>query len=1026
MKFRHVIILLLTCCALIPLKAQQLYFDNITTRNGLTSNDITCVYEDHSGFLWIGTKDGLNRFDGRMFKTFRNVPSNPNSLSGNFIVQVLQDKQGIYWIATKDGGLTRYDAKAPDEKQFTQIRNNPKDSSTIATNRLICLYDWDENYLLVGAEVVPGIFINKKDLSISYWNWQAEGMRPDKADKQPKHNSLNWIHHFETIDDSTFYMSMLTLQAFLKVNKNTGQTVSYNLFNKEAISCPYFITYKNNCWMASWSEGLFKADMHADINGNYPSMRVKGIDDFVTCIALFDTINLLIGTQASGLFIYNIVTGAAKQYKRNMADVHSLASNKIRYIYKDSRGIWWIATGAGLAEYNQWLHKFNETEFAGIDKDFTVFSSNINANGDVTVCSTLGITNLPANGHVSTQKITYQKKELIPTLLTQTPAGQTLIATENSIYKYTDGITEVKPLPVQTDPEKNITPPLYTAGIYQIRDVLADTVNGTPGLWLGILGYGLSFYDLKNTYYYSMYGVAGNNKTLGNNLSHKLAKDIDGNIWLATGEGLYKWAKGNEIGENNFTQYLNNPTDTNSLPHNDVSDIWAAPDGNIWVSTIGGLAMYDGKKFYRYTLTNPSPMFGIQADHHKRIWVITRNGLEVFDMATKQFQHVDVNEPELNSRIALYFSRSENNTIGFTADNKFFSFNPNNFRFDTVYPKIYLADMEVFGKSYLHNALSGKVSLSPKQRFIDFTISALQFTVPENIRFQYMLDGLEETWNTTSTGQIKYTNLSPGQYKLMVRVTNPVGKYSAPVALANFTIATPFYATWWFFTLCVLLIASLAYAFYRYRINQILAMQKVRNKIARDLHDDIGSTLGSISFFSEAAKQLVESSNNAGAEKMLLKIGDTSREMIENMSDIVWSVNPQNDTVKHLTERMRVFAGDLVASSEIQLHFNCDKKVDEMKLSMEQRKNIFLIFKETIYNSVKYAACKNIIVDIVRNDGGLAMKITDDGKGFDVNNYTSKNGNGLKNMKHRAQEVGAVYTIQSSPEKGTVTTLLIT
>jgi signal transduction histidine kinase len=247
-----------------------------------------------------------------------------------------------------------------------------------------------------------------------------------------------------------------------------------------------------------------------------------------------------------------------------------------------------------------------------------------------------------------------------------------------------------------------------------------------------------------------------------------------------------------------------------------------------------------------------------------------------------------------------------------------------------------------------------------------------------------------------------------------------------PVALANFTIATPFYATWWFFTLCALFIASLAYAFYRYRINQIIAMQKVRNKIARDLHDDIGSTLGSISFFSEAAKQLVESSNTAGAEKMLVKIGDTSREMIENMSDIVWSVNPQNDTVKHLTERMRVFAGDLVASSEIQLHFNCDKKVDEMKLSMEQRKNIFLIFKETIYNSVKYAACKNITVDIVRNDGGLEMKIADEGKGFDVNNYTSKNGNGLKNMKHRAEEVGAVYTIQSSPEKGTTTTLLIT
>ena len=195
-------------------------------------------------------------------------------------------------------------------------------------------------------------------------------------------------------------------------------------------------------------------------------------------------------------------------------------------------------------------------------------------------------------------------------------------------------------------------------------------------------------------------------------------------------------------------------------------------------------------------------------------------------------------------------------------------------------------------------------------------------------------------------------------------------------------------------------------------------------KIAKNLHDDIGSTLGSISVFSEAAKQLLQQEKTEKAQNMLLKIGETSREMIENMSDIVWSVNPKNDAAKHLMDRMRVFAGDLVASSEIQLNFNADTNAEDVKLSMEQRKNIFLIFKETVYNTIKYSGGKNLYIDIKKDASHLRIIIRDDGKGFDVNNYTSKNGNGIKNMRFRAEEVNAKYHIESSPA-GTVTTITV-
>ncbi len=124
----------------------QFHFENITTVNGLSGNIVTCPYQDSKGFLWVGTSFGLNRYDGNIFQTFYNDPQNVNSLSGNNIVDVVQDKQGIFWIATKDGGLTRYDPPQVKDKQFTQFKNNPNDENTIATNRLICLFDYSPEY----------------------------------------------------------------------------------------------------------------------------------------------------------------------------------------------------------------------------------------------------------------------------------------------------------------------------------------------------------------------------------------------------------------------------------------------------------------------------------------------------------------------------------------------------------------------------------------------------------------------------------------------------------------------------------------------------------------------------------------------------------------------------------------------------------------------------------------------------------------------------------------------------------------
>ena len=178
MKSLRISLFLFVLCCMLNSRAQNFLFETLNTKNGLSSNEVTCIYEDKNHFIWVGTRDGLNRFDGRVFKIFRNNPSDSNSLSGNNIVSISQDAQNIFWIASKDGGLTRYDAEASSGKEFRQFKNNPKNPNSIATNRLTCLYDWDEKYLLIGAEVFPGIFLNKKTFEFTYWNFNTQKLHP--------------------------------------------------------------------------------------------------------------------------------------------------------------------------------------------------------------------------------------------------------------------------------------------------------------------------------------------------------------------------------------------------------------------------------------------------------------------------------------------------------------------------------------------------------------------------------------------------------------------------------------------------------------------------------------------------------------------------------------------------------------------------------------------------------------------------------------------------------------------------------
>jgi len=299
---------------------------------------------------------------------------------------------------------------------------------------------------------------------------------------------------------------------------------------------------------------------------------------------------------------------------------------------------------------------------------------------------------------------------------------------------------------------------------------------------------------------------------------------------------------------------------------------------------------------------------------------------------------------------------------------------------------------------------------------IEIELSAIDFKNEKENRVLYKLDGWDKDWREiTGAAIVRYDQLPPGDYVFKAKAVNTEGIQSKETVL-NFSVIPPFYRTWWFIALMFLVVAGAIYAIYRFRLRKALEMERLRTRIATDLHDDIGATLSSISMYSQAIKQQLKE-NNPQLENVLDKMGDNSRDMVNSISDIVWAINPDNDDGEKLVQRMENYAIDICATKNIMLHFDRDEKISSAVLPLEYRKNIYLIFKEAVNNAVKYADARNIRVALNLQNRQLSLVVKDDGKGFDET--TVKKGNGLKNLCIRTAEIKGTINIDATEGKGT-------
>ncbi|MBK7370885.1 MAG: hypothetical protein IPJ09_05510 [Saprospiraceae bacterium] len=451
-------------------------------------------------------------------------------------------------------------------------------------------------------------------------------------------------------------------------------------------------------------------------------------------------------------------------------------------------------------------------------------------------------------------------------------------------------------------------------------------------------------------------------KQTNNNYSmvSDLKEDKTGRIWVGTMEGLFCF----DPEQSTWKIYRTDPKDKNSLSFNSIFSLCldpVAPDKYLWIGTNGGglnrMDISTGK-CDRYAVKDGLPnnvIYGILKDNNNNLWLSTNKGLSCFNPLNKTFKNYEdkdgLQSNEFNHNAYL---RNKDGILFFGGVNGYNYFNPDEIEMNPIAPQIAITGLLIRNKSIdpgqlnspLKNAayLTQQITLPYQDNMITFEFAALDYTAPYKNQYKYRMEGFDHDWvNSGYFHSATYTNLDPGTYTFKALGSNKDGIWSEQSASVLLTIIPPWYMTWWFKSLIACLVCLSAYAFYRYRLNQTLKLMAIRNRIATDLHDEIGSNLSNIAIFSEVAQQKSDDNN-----ELLKKISTYTQTSMDAMNDIVWMVNTRNDRFENIINRMRQLAGEVLETKGYSVHLSIDERINSYSLNMEERKTFTSSIKKQL------------------------------------------------------------------------------
>ncbi|MFC2083913.1 two-component regulator propeller domain-containing protein [Bacteroidota bacterium] len=1028
-------------------------FKHLTVEDGLSQTTIYCILQDSKGFMWFGTTDGLNKYNGYNFYVYNYNPLDSTTISGNSITELYEDSQGDIWIGTNEGILNRYNRKTETfDHYFFNLTNSsnpdlqeryyeyPIAFSRYNNHTITSIVEDDENHLWIGTWGDGLIYYNKKEASfIQYYNMPTNQSQTltNRITQILKDKDGNiWI--------GTFNNGLIRLVDWSSEDKDSSQIELVNYrkdnsndhsLNDNKIICLHE-DKTNSLWVGTFDGGLNHLDnsqklvnpeeavfeIYEHVEGDNFSLSNNSVMSISE-----DKANVLwVGTFGGGLNQFNYKENNFHSYKNDPFDENSLADNDILSLYVDNSGILWIGThlGKGLSKLEHISIKFgllqNERGDQNSLNDDIIWSiyedsfNNLwigtyrgglnlydrNENKFTAYLNRLDDKNSLSNNHIRVIKEDYK--------------GNLWIGTYKGGLNFYNRTT--KKFTFYKDSSSN------SVSFNQIQAIFIDQKNIC---WVGTFGGGLNkldlnkFYETGETVFKKYYAAPQIPNSLSDNRIYSIFEDDPDSLWIGTfGGGLNRFDKINET----FKSYRNNINNPMSLSDDRVLVIFQDSEGDLWIGTHGGgLNKFDKENevFNRYSSTsgiNSKVIYGILEDEKKNIWISTDNGLIKHNILTNNTTYYDLTDglQSMEYSGGAYF-KSQSGEMFFGGINGLNYFFPDSVRSNDYVPQIVVSDFKVFNEK-IRGELE-QIELSHDQNFFSFEFSALDYTDPNNNQYAYYLEGLENTWHYTDARLriANYTNLEPGNYIFHVKGSNNDGVWNQNGLSIPVIILPPFWKTWWFVLISILSIGGLVSFLISMKVKHLLTMEKLKVRIAADLHDNVGAGLTEISILSEITRKEVGNFSKS-AEDRLKNISETARKLVDNMSDIVWFVNPKRDSLHDLIIKLKDSYCDLL--SDIGVSFRTDNidNIIDIKLPMDLKQNLYLIFKEGINNSIKHSQCKKISLETRFKGNTLEMILKDDGIGLEES--TVKAGNGLRNMKERAKSVRAKLDIFS--EGGTI------
>jgi len=987
------------------------FIQKVSSLFTLSQSSVNCIMQDSKGFLWFGTQDGLNRYDGYKFNVYRNHSDDKNSISHNWIWNIFEDSDNNIWIATWHG-LSRYNPNSnsfihflPDSTNLNSIAGARPASVCMDNNGYIWIATWggglsrfepltktfiSYSHNLDNTNSIPSDYVRKvfSDSRGRLWIGTWRGL----ALAEVKSNDSVVFHRF--IHDNNNKSSISNNQVMSIIEDHKGRIWiatrggGVNMFNEKDSSfvsyrhnkadqktisgddvCILYEDRKNRFWVGTFSEGLNLFDTE---KGTFTRIYTNP-DDPMSLLSnnvysIFEDNSGLLWIGAGGLNILDTRMDLFGRFRHNRSDEQSLSNNTVTGFYEDNSGVIWIGTeGGGLNRFDR-----NSGIFTSYRNDpsnhFSIKSNSIsavtgNGSGKIWVATGAGLE-------------VFDKKTERFTVVKDIPG-----APGNDALKYINHLcfTSKDHLWMATD----------NAGLidYQLSTNRADCFNSSQ----------------KNERYFP-----------GNSLL-SLCYGSDSILWIATwGIGLYSL----DIGTGHIKAY---PVDTSKLVEksgNIVHVVYETVDSigkSIWAGTSSGLMFMraDGEEkevFRRITMQQGLPgniVYGILQDNDGYLWISTNRGLSRLDTKNGCIRNFDTNDGlqsnEFSGHVCL---KLKDGNLLFGGVNGFNIFDSENIKTCKYQPNIVLTGFKVFNKDISFDRALYEVNniiLTYKQNFFSFEFAALDFAKPEKIRYRYKMSGVDPDWvNSGNRHYVSYTNIAPGEYIFQAKATNRDGFYSDKLLSVKVTIKPPYWQTWWFRSVVLVFIILVLYGLHRLRVEKLLAIEKLRVRIASDLHDDIGSSLTRISITSE---QIQNIDDKAKIRLLSEKIGNTSREIVSTMSDIVWSIDSRNDSLNDLLDRMHDLVYKNLVMRDIKVSFKSSGLEENKKIPVDKRQNLFYIFKEVINNIVKHSEADEVKIVLKNSVAGFNMEISDNGKSFDIDKIT--HGNGLRNIRMRADRLNA-------------------